>query len=200
MLNLIRHFVFASLLISAAAKADSANVKFDVVLSPAGSFKADLDKVTGYAYKTADGGYEATEVTVDLNSISTGVGLRDKHTKEHLMVEKYPTAKLVSASGKNGTGKAIIDIKGKKQPVEGTYKVEGNMFSAEFPMLLTDLDIKSVRYMGVGVKDKILVHVNLPIKDKAPAKVAEAAPVAAETPAAAAPTKKKTAVKTKKKK
>ncbi|MGE0527983.1 MAG: YceI family protein [Bdellovibrionales bacterium] len=141
-------------------------VEIGVSLSPAGSFVAKTKKVTGSAYKTADG-IAAENVVVDLKSITTGIGLRDKHTKERLMVSKYPQAKLIKAVGKGGKGVAKIEIKGKQQTVRGTYKVEGNVLKAEFPMRLPDLDIKDVRYMGVGVKDTVTVKIELPLS-KAP--------------------------------
>ena len=150
---------------SLTANADG-KLEIGVKLSPAGSFKAETAKVQGHAYKTADG-VAADDVVIDLRSLKTGIGLRDKHTKEHLLVQKYPEAKLVKATGKDGKGSAIIEIRGKKQKVEGTYKIEGNMLKAQFPMNLPDLDITDVKYMGVGVKDTVMVNLELPIKDGA---------------------------------
>jgi hypothetical protein len=146
----------------------SGSASVDVTLSPAGSFKGECDKVTGTAYKTADG-VAAENVSVDLRTLTTGVSLRDKHTKEHLMVEKYPEAKLIKAIGKNGKGEALVEIKGVKKKVTGTYTVAGDMLKATFPIHLPDLDIKGIRYMGIGVKEDVTINVNLPI-GPAPAK------------------------------
>ncbi len=140
-------------------------VAVDVVLSPAGSFKARTSKVSGIAYKTADG-VAAENVVIDATTLETGVALRDKHLKEHLLTQKYPQIKLLKAIGKNGQGKGEVEIMGKKQPVNGTYKIDGEMLKAQFKMKLTDLEIKGVRYMGVGVKDEVNVSVDLPIKAK----------------------------------
>jgi polyisoprenoid-binding protein YceI len=155
-------FVLSLTLNSAIAIAQSASVQVDVGLSPAGSFKAETKKVKGTAYKTADG-VAAENVIIDLKSLSTGISLRDKHMKEHLMVEKYPQAKLIKAVGKNGKGVATVEIKGKKQKVEGTYKIKGNSLIAEFKVPLAQLDIKDIRYMGVGVKDEVTIHTTLPL-------------------------------------
>lgn len=162
-------YIFKRLLIVSVFAATSANASSftaDVKLSPAGSYKAQTGKVEGQAYKTADGGVAADNVKIDLRTITTGVSLRDKHTKEHLDVAKYPEAKLVKASGKGGKGTATIDIRGKKVEVAGTYKVNGDKLIAEFPMNLPDIDIKDVRYMGVGVKDLVNVTIELPLKAK----------------------------------
>lgn len=137
-------------------------VEISVVLTPAGSFKAVTSDVTGQAYKTGDG-VAADNVTVSLKSLTTGVSLRDKHTKEHLMVGKFPEAKLLKASGKNGKGTATVEVKGQRHAVEGTYVIEGETLKAQFPMQLSDLDIKDVRYMGIGVKDAVKVLVELPL-------------------------------------
>lgn len=163
MAHIIKSVILLLSLSMAQAWADK-GVVIDVLLSPTGSYKAKTPKVTGMARKTPDGGVTAENVVVDMKSITTGISLRDKHTKERLMVDKYPEAKLVKATGKDGKGTATIDIKGKKQNVAGTYKIEGDTLKAEFPMNLADLDIKDVRYMGIGVKDKVTVHVELPIK------------------------------------
>jgi hypothetical protein len=163
--------IFKQLLVVSAASALSlpafaSSFAADVKLSPAGSFKAQTKKVEGFAYKTSDGGVAAENVMIDLRTITTGVSLRDKHTKEHLLVQKYPEAKLIKASGKGGKGKATIQIRGKTREVSGTYKVSGDHLTAEFPMNLTDIDIKDVRYMGIGVKDLVNVTIEVPLKTK----------------------------------
>ncbi|MCC6138864.1 MAG: YceI family protein [Bdellovibrionaceae bacterium] len=146
-----------------SANAQNVGAVVDVKLSPAGSFKGETSKVTGSAQKTADG-VTAENIEVDLTSLKTGVDLRDKHTKERLMVDKHPKAKLIKAEGKGGKGKATIEIKGIQKEVTGTYKIAGNMLQAQFKMLLSDLDIKNVRYMGVGAKDEVIISVTVPIK------------------------------------
>ncbi len=141
------------------------SLEIDVNLSPAGSYKAKTTNVEGSAQKT-DAGVSAEGIIVDLDTLKTGIGLRDKHTKDRLLTSKYPKAKLVKATGKDGKGEGLIEVRGKKQKVQGTYKVEGETLKAEFPMKLSDLDIKDVRYMGVGVKDTVVVHVTVPLNKK----------------------------------
>ncbi|NJL24555.1 MAG: YceI family protein [Calothrix sp. SM1_5_4] len=152
----------------------AAGVSIDVNLSPAGNFKAQTEKVTGSAYRSGDA-VIAENVAIDLRALSTGIALRDKHTKERLMVSEFPQAKLIKAEGKDGKGQATIEVKGKRLEVSGTYKIEGNNLKAEFPVQLSELDIKDVRYMGVGVKDKVVVRVDLPLKG-APERSAASAP------------------------
>lgn len=154
-------------IIAAYPCAFAGSLQIDVALSPAGSFKAETQKVNGTAYRTADG-IAAKDVTVDLKSLSTGIALRDKHTKERLQVEKFPQAKLIKASGKDGKGTATIEVSGKIKEVAGTYKIDGHTLKAEFPMKLSDLAITGVRYMAVGVKDDVKVHIDLPLSEGKP--------------------------------
>ncbi|MCB0412244.1 MAG: YceI family protein, partial [Bdellovibrionales bacterium] len=101
----------------------------------------------------------------DLRSLSTGIELRDKHLKERLLVSKHPVAKLLMGKGKGGKGTAEIELMGQKKKVAGTYKIEGNNLVSEFKMKLSDLKIEDVRYMGIGVKDEVTVHVTVPVAD-----------------------------------
>lgn len=150
--------------------AQASDVKVDVTLSPAGSFVAETTKVKGSAYQTPNG-IAARDIEVDLNSLSTGIGLRDKHLKNHLQVSKYPIAKLSAAIGKNGQGKALIEIKGVKKQVAGTYSINGHQLNAEFKVHLPDLGLTDMSYMGVGVDDDVTIHVTLPIVQRATASV-----------------------------
>ncbi len=146
------------------AQAKSTGASIAVTLSPAGSYKAETPSVKGTALKHKDGSVTAKEIIVDLSTLKTGIGLRDKHTKERLKADKFPTAKLLEAKGKDGKGEATIEVMGKQKKVSGTYKIEGNSLVSEFPMSLAELDIKDVRYMGVGVKDQIVVTIVVPAK------------------------------------
>lgn len=137
-------------------------------IEPGGSFVAKTAKVQGTARKTADG-VVAENVVIDATSLATGVSLRDNHLKKRILTDKFPQIKLVKAEGKNGSGKGVVEIMGQKQNVSGTYTVEGKMLNAEFKMKLGDLQIKDVNYMGIGVKDEVVIHVNIPISEGAPA-------------------------------
>lgn len=161
------YFIFVSLLLAQSAFA-SPGVEIDVKLSPAGSFVAKTNRVKGVAKQSANG-VSANQVAVDLNSLDTGIELRNKHLKQRLLVDKFPVAKLVTATGKDGKGKATIVLMGKKQNVTGTYQVKGKFLVSEFKMKLSDLNVKDVSYMGLGVKDEVTVKVTVPVvADKVP--------------------------------
>ncbi len=147
-----------------AQSAFAQSLEIDVKLSPAGSFQAVTKKVKGSAKVSGDKA-TADGVLIDLKSLSTGIGLRDKHLKQRLDVDKFPMAKLIKAEGKNGKGTATIEIKGKKLPVDGTYEVKSGHLIAKFKMKMSDLGIDDVNYMGVGAKDEVVVSVDLPTKE-----------------------------------
>ncbi len=132
-------------------------------LSPAGSFKGETRDVKGSAQQNGTK-VTAQNIVVDLKNISTGISLRDEHTKnKYLEVSKFPTAILVSATGENGKGTGIIKIKGIEKPISGTYKIRGKELDAEFEIKLSDFGIKGIKYMGVGVNDTAKVSVTVPI-------------------------------------
>ena len=139
------------------------SLEIDIKLSPAGSFQATTKKIKGAA-QVSGGQATAEGVLIDLKSLTTGIGLRDKHLKERLNVEKFPMAKLIKAEGKGGKGTAILEIKGQKHNVSGTYEVKDGRLKAQFKMKMSDLGINDVRYMGVGAKDEVTVSIELPTK------------------------------------
>lgn len=151
----------AILCVSSLSFAQSVSV--DVVLNPMGDFKAKTSDVKGFATVKGDE-VSASNITVNLKSLKTGVELRDKHTQKHLQTDKFPEAVLLSATGKGGKGTGKIKIKGIEKDIAGTYKVEGKTLKAEFKLSLPDFGIKDINYMGVGVEDEVNLVVAVPVK------------------------------------
>lgn len=135
-----------------------------VNLSPAGNFQAKTASVQGSAKVTGDE-VKASNVKIPLNTLKTGIELRDKHMKEkYLETGTHPEAELVEATGKDGKGRGKLKIRGIEKEVSGTYKIIGGKeVEAEFPIKLSDYGITGIKYMGVGVKDDVKVTVTLPV-------------------------------------
>ncbi len=152
-----------SLLVFYSLSVSAQEAVVDVKLHPAGSFKGRTTDVKGVATQKGDR-VEAANIIVGLKSLATGISLRDEHTKKYLETEKFPEATLVSAVGQGGKGEGVIKIRGIEKKVQGTYKIEGSRLNAEFPIKFSDFQIKSIKYMGIGVDDEGIIHVNLPIK------------------------------------
>ncbi len=155
--------VISLLLILSVVTAKAQEAVVDVSLRPAGSFKGKTTEVKGTAVQKGDR-VEASNISVNLASLKTGISLRDEHTKKHLETEKYPEALLVSATGQGGKGEGLIRIRGIEKKVSGTYKIEGSNLVAEFPIKFSDFNIKGIKYMGVGVDDNGVIHINVPVR------------------------------------
>jgi polyisoprenoid-binding protein YceI len=156
------YFVLA-LAFSIPTSVYGASASVAIKLSPAGGFTGKTAEVKGTIKKVGDK-YVGENIIVNLKSLKTGMGLRDKHTQEHLGTDKFPEAILVKAVGEKGIGKGILKIRGIDQPVEGTYTVKGNDLTATFKVTLSKYGIEKVRYMSIGVKDEAVVTVTVPIK------------------------------------
>jgi len=157
----MKSLLFFLLLTGSTAFAQQATV--DVSLSPAGSFKGKTSDVKGFALQKGNS-FEAQDISVNLKSLKTGIELRDEHTQKYLETSKHPEAVLKIGTGSGGKGTGKILIKGIEKQISGTYTVSGNTLTAEFPLSLQDFKITGIRYMGVGVKDKVKVVVSVPIK------------------------------------
>lgn len=158
--------LFATSVFSITAYSQEEAVITYVKLSPAGSFEARTNNVQGFAKKNGNG-FVANNISVDLNSLKTKMDLRDEHMKEkYLDTKKHPKAELISAEGSNGKGTGRIKIRGIEKPISGTYELiaDGKKLKAEFELMLSDFGITGIKYMGVGVKDKVKLNVTVPIQ------------------------------------
>ena len=157
-------FIFlAALFYGCVIQAQEAHVHLS--LSPAGSFVGKTQEVQGEV-ETSDGGYSARNIVVQLKNLKTGIKLRDQHTQDYLETSKYPEALLIQAEGRGGKGSGELKIRGLIQKIEGTYTIDEKFLRAEFPISLEKFNIRGIRYAGVGVKDKALIKVVVPIKNK----------------------------------
>lgn len=164
----VLHFITILMALSFGRQAHAEKVEIKVDLSPTGSFVAKTNQVKGQAILKGDV-VTATQVEVDLNTLKTGIELRDKHLKEHLETAKYPKALLLTADGKDKAGKGMMMIRGMNMRIEGKYQIVDKELVAEFDMSLNSLKIEKVRYMGIGAKDMVHVTVRLPVTSEAAA-------------------------------
>lgn len=166
---------------------DVGSAKVYLKMFPAGDFVADIKGMQGNVTVNGDS-YTAKNLTLDLNTLKTGMEVRDGHAKDkYLEVKKFPTVTLVEASGVGGKGTGKIKIKDKTNPVTGTYTVDAakKFLTAEFKILLSEYGIEGISYRGLGVEDEAKIVVVAPIATAAPA-VAKPVP-AAKAPQKAAP-------------
>ena len=117
-------------------------------------------------------------IVVGLNSIKTGIGLRDRHMKEkYLETHKYPNATLRVAKSKiqfPSGGKAVktassgkLTLHGVTRPVKFNYRASGseNRASVEgdLHVKMTEYGIEVPSYLGVSVKPDVDIAVKFQV-------------------------------------
>jgi polyisoprenoid-binding protein YceI len=161
-----------------AADADKSAVEFLAIGRPSALRIVGKGKgATGRL--TESSGKAAGEMSFDLNSLDTGITLRDKHMKEkYLETGKFPTAVLKLESfalpkdataarfatpGIPFTGK--LTLHGIERPVSGTADLsrDGETASAlaSFKIKLTDYGVDIPKFAGITVAEDVDVKVDL---------------------------------------
>lgn len=117
--------------------------------------------------------------TFRLDTLDTGIGLRNKHMKErYLEVGKFPLAKLAFTSlplpenaGSAGFShdalpfKGVLSLHGVDKPVEGTAKVsrqgDAMALDARFGIKTTDFGIATPSFAGVTMAEDVTVEARI---------------------------------------
>jgi polyisoprenoid-binding protein YceI len=147
-----------------------------------GSFEARTKAIAGrLALDQTQPGTLSGELHVDLQTLDTGISLRNTHLREnYLEVGKgdgfdravlsaivVSGADLASGSGK-GTFKGVLALHGQRKPVGGEVRLTpagGHVkVDATFPVQLPEFGIAKPRYLGVGVRDQVQVRVRFVAK------------------------------------
>ena len=179
-----RVLVCAIAVVAAATATASGNDKFQVsdgqvvVVCPltiGGSFEATTDKVSGeVAVVAQESGPLEGAIVVDLRSLQTGIGMRDRHMREnYLEVAKGPeferarleNIKVDKLSGKSPFRGTLV-LHGERREVTGSVELQpqdGGAYriQAEFPVRVTDFKIAKPTYLGVGVQEEVQVKIAL---------------------------------------
>jgi polyisoprenoid-binding protein YceI len=116
----------------------------------------------------ADDGTTIT-ITVPLGNISTGISLRDEHTKKALEVGSYPTTTLTVArsalkfpaagASSSGDAQGSLTLHGQTKPVNFHYSatLNGNTYDVKGSSTINvdDFGVKRPSYLGVTVKPEV---------------------------------------------
>lgn len=141
-------------------------VSVKVGLFPMGSFHITSERVIGRGEKKGSQ-YLAKEIKVLVNTLTTGMSLRDKHMKEKLEANKYKFITVSDIVAKDGKGTAKITIRNITKNVGFTYKDEGGgKATAEFKLNLKDFSFTGINYQGVGVEDEVVIDATIPYDAK----------------------------------
>ncbi len=153
--------------------------------APMESFEGKTDRIEGsVSADLADlASGVAVEVRVDMASLDTGIGLRNKHMREnHLETEKYPEAifrakrvleapgsPLVPGSSAEFILAGSMTLHGVTRDIEAPVSVscgesEGRIhldISSEFPITLSDYDIKRPKFLVLKLNETQDVKIEL---------------------------------------
>jgi polyisoprenoid-binding protein YceI len=157
----------------------SGDVRISVPLRPGGAFEARSSGLAGELRATGSTPVLLTgTIAVDLTTIDTGIGLRNRHLRENYLeiakgdgfdkavLSEVHVAAAASAAfrGKSGFTATLL-LHGVKQSVSGECEIRdsapGVLVQATFPLGLRDFGIEPPQYMGVGVGNRLLVRVEL---------------------------------------
>jgi len=144
--------------------------------APIEDFDGTTNKIDGYAIWEGNEPLQKSEIylEVDLASIDTGIGLRNRHMREHyLETDKYPRAeysgKLTKAEKQSDTVYKVategkMTIHGVENPfaAEGTVTVDGMLFRVQvsFPIKLSDYKIKIPKIMFYKIDETMDLQLN----------------------------------------
>ncbi len=149
--------------------------------APLEDFEGITDQIDGYVYYEGEEWTNASELyfEVDLNSIDTGIGLRNRHMREnYLHTDKYPityfSGKIISVEDStNGIKKVItsgkIFIHGIEKPLEtsGTLTPYENGFriKTSFSVMLSDFNIEIPQIMFMKIDEEMRLRLDFFIKN-----------------------------------
>jgi polyisoprenoid-binding protein YceI len=168
--------VASPLLAQAGWSVSSGEIAVVCPLTVGGSFEAKSPSLSGQL--TADPsqpGRLQGELTVDLATLDTGIGLRNTHMRDNYLEvgrgEGYSRAVLkdivLASDPATATGAttftATLLVHGVERPVRGDARLarDGDRVrvDASFPVVLAEHEIPKPRYLGVGVRDQVQVKV-----------------------------------------
>lgn len=119
-------------------------------------------------------------VSVKLDTLVTGIDLRDRHMKEkYLETGKYPTAvlevdktklQLPTGNAVSATVDGRLTLHGVTRPVKVTYHADGDPKRAKVDgtmrINMNEFKIEVPSYLGVTVKPNVEIAVKLAVLDK----------------------------------
>jgi polyisoprenoid-binding protein YceI len=148
--------------------------------APLEDFEGVTDKIDGYIFWEGDDLLKNSELyfEVDLNSLDTGIGLRNRHMREnYLHTDKHPfthfTGKLtkaeeVQAGEYNVTAKGTMFIHGMERDkvIEGKLVLSNNGYQIQtsFTVALTDYNIEVPQLMFMKIDENMKMELDFYVK------------------------------------
>jgi polyisoprenoid-binding protein YceI len=163
-----------------AYKVNNAEVVVVCPLTVGGSFEARTKSVTGEVVASAaEPGSVSGALRVDLQTLETGIAVRDRHMRDnYLEVEKGPDfavatfdrIRVEKLDGKS-TFTGTLLLHGQRQEVTGTADLQQRdgriRVQAQFPIKVSSFQIPKPTYLGVGVRDEIQIKIVMTVEPTA---------------------------------
>jgi len=126
----------------------------------------------------ADDGATVT-ITVPLANLTTGIGLRDEHTRKAIDVGTYPTTTLrvprsalkfpAAGADASGDAKGSLTLHGQTRDINFHYsaKLDGDTLSVQGSSTINvdDFGVNRPSYLGVTVKPNVDLTTSFQVKD-----------------------------------
>ena len=123
---------------------------------------------------------KAIEIDVPVNTLETGIGLRDEHLRDYIHAKDHPSAQLVvprsalsfPADGKQGGGKATgeLSLNGKKHSLPFSYQARrvGSQYQVQAlaTIDIRDHGIEVPCYLKICVQPEVKIKVKFQIEDR----------------------------------
>lgn len=146
--------------------------------APVESFEGVTDNIDGYVVWEGENPAHNSEIyfEVDLASLDTGIGLRNRHMREnYLETDKFPYASFKGSIVESVTDGDSVRVKARgtmtihgvtrEIEVQGRVAINGERYNlqSEFTVALTDYDIKVPKLMFLKIDEnmQIIINVNL---------------------------------------
>ena len=174
----------ASSLMGTSLQVADGTISVGCPLTVGGRFDAKTNALKGeLSLDPARSGAVIGEFAVDLQTLQTGIGLRDTHMREnYLEVQKgqdfavatLDEIQLEGIDPQNPVGKTkfrgVLMLHGIEREVAGQAEIhntgQGVRVQATFPLKVSEFQIPRPSYLGVGVRDEVSVTVNFKLQPK----------------------------------
>lgn len=148
--------------------------------APLEDFEGVTNKIDGYIYWEGEELLKNSEMyfEVDLNSIDTGIGLRNRHMRDnYLETDKFPfthfSGKLIKAEKNSDTIYQVsaqgtlfihgvqkeITVEGKMSSINGIYRIKAN-----FLLALSDYKVKIPQIMFYKIDENMKLELDFYVK------------------------------------
>lgn len=133
-------------------------------LSPAGSLEISSNEVMGHLLKKEDL-ITSNIIFIPINSLSSGVVLRDQHIHNYFKEKKYKKIAIRNVQISKGRGTGELSINGVTKKVKFKVKRQRNSYTTQFRVNRKYFKLPKAEFMGISVNDTSNVKVSFPFKE-----------------------------------